>query len=69
MAEAPLPKFVRVSDDRTGHHYTTTRSAAEADSHLRVLSSSAVDPNGNPLPPKYKTAKGETPAQTTKENK
>lgn len=46
--------WVRIRDDRTGHHLTVSRRAADNSSHYRILgNSSAVDVNGRPLPPKY----------------
>ena len=46
-------KWVRVSDIRTGHHYTVSERAFDASIHKK-LNSAATDVNGNPLPPKAK---------------
>ena len=48
-----MTDLVRVSDKRTGHHYTTAQSVVDADpGRYRVLKSPAVDIDGRPLPPK-----------------
>ena len=48
-----MSDLVRVSDKRTGHHYTTAQSVVDADpGRYRVLKSAAVDIDGRPLPPK-----------------
>lgn len=71
-----MPEFVRVSDNRTGHHYTTTRVVAEGDPHLSILKSDALDANGRPRAFKPKTRpaarsdeKATTAAEPTEANK
>jgi hypothetical protein len=57
MATAPnSPRdLVRVSDKRTGHHYTATRAVAEADPNLSILTNArAVNVNGQALGPVFK---------------
>ncbi len=45
--------WVRVRDDRTGHHITVTARHAAMNKHFRILGGSdAVDVNGRPLPAK-----------------
>lgn len=46
-----MTEFVRVKDNRTGHHYTVSTLHAEANKqHLTVLKDApAVDVNGRPL--------------------
>lgn len=48
-----MTDFVRVKDNRTGHHYTVSALHAEANKqHLTVLKDApAVDINGRPLRP------------------
>lgn len=43
--------WIRVSDKRTGHHYTISEAAFDPGVHVKV-ESSAVDANGNPRLPK-----------------
>ena len=45
-------EWVRVRDERTGHHYTVTKTKAEGDKALKIIDAPAVDINGRPLPPK-----------------
>lgn len=52
---AELTRFgtevVRVKDGRTGHHYTTAKSVADADpDRYTILDQPAVDAHGDPLP-------------------
>lgn len=44
--------WVRVRDDRTGHHITVTEAAAAAQPAYKRLQSRAAGPDGSPLPPK-----------------
>lgn len=46
-------KWVRVSDNRTGHHYTVSVRAFDETVHTK-LDTPAVDANGEPRLPKAK---------------
>lgn len=47
---------VRVRDTATGHHITITSDLADSDkARYKPLKSPAVDANGNPAHPKFKT--------------
>lgn len=59
-----MTDLVRVSDKRTGHHYTTAQSVVDADpGRYRVLKSPAVDIDGRPLPPKPAAIPTSAPAE------
>lgn len=72
-----MPEFVRVRDNETGHEYSVAaaRVAATPDLWTQV-EKPAAHPNGDPLPPKYRTTvakkasekKAAKPANTEKEN-
>lgn len=54
--------LVRVSDRRTGHQYTTSRSTTDADpTRYRILRKPAVDGRGFALPPKTTALPLQTP--------
>ena len=48
-----MSEFVRVKDKATGHEYSARRPDLDK---VEVLDKPAVDRNGRPLPPKYKTS-------------
>ena len=51
-----MTNFVRVQDTVTGHHITISASLAKRHGKRYVeLKQDAVDRDGHPLPPKYKT--------------
>ena len=58
-------EWVRVRDERTGHHYTVTKTKADRDKALKVLDAPAVDINGNVIPPKPHQALSEVAAPKT----
>ena len=58
-------EWVRVRDERTGHHYTVTKAKAEGDKALKVLDVPAVDINGHTLPPKPHQTLSEVAAPKT----
>lgn len=61
------PKWIRISDKRTGHQYTIDERAFNSDLHKK-LNSSAVDRNGNPRAPKHKVSLGnKAPTEMTTE--
>lgn len=70
-------EYVRVSDPQGGEHgcwRTADRRELERNPALRELKQPAVDLNGRPLPPKFKTSlsdggKKATEATTTEANK
>ena len=48
------PKFVRVKDKNTGHHYTISEVIARNDKGLEILKGeAAVTASGKPIAPKY----------------
>lgn len=49
-----MVEFVRVVDPETGHHISVPRDRQEQ-FKLDILNEDAVNANGFPLPPKYKT--------------
>ena len=54
-----MPKYVRVRDKSTGHHYTVLAAQAEANPDAyQVLKQPATNRNGDPLP-------GEVPTEST----
>lgn len=63
-----MTDFVRVKDNRTGHHYTVSALHAEMNKqHLAVLKDApAVDVNGRPKRP---TSAMETKSATVKKEK
>lgn len=65
--------WVRVRQPETGHHITISRAVFEASEGLTALKQTAVDANGDPLPPKYHvdnkaSARSNTAQATEKEN-
>lgn len=58
-------EWVRVRDERTGHHYTVTKAKADRDKALKVLEAPAVDINGHTLPPKPHQTLSEVAAPKT----
>lgn len=58
-------EWVRVRDERTGHHYTVTKAKAEGDKSLKVIDAPAVDINGHTLPPKPHQTLAEVAAPKT----
>lgn len=49
-------RVVRVRDTATGHHITISADLADSDkARYKQLKSPAVDTNGNPAHPKFKT--------------
>lgn len=53
----PEPTHVRVKDDATGHELTVTRARFEnaPKGAFTVVDKPAVQADGTPVPPKYKT--------------
>ena len=58
-------EWVRVRDERTGHHYTVTKAKADRDKALKAFDAPAVDINGNTLPPKPHQTLSEVAAPKT----
>lgn len=60
-----MPKFVRVTDNLTGHEYTVTAALAASDEkrYKLIKDAPAVNRAGRPLPPTAnpKAAKGSAP--------
>lgn len=50
-----MSNLVRVQHAVTGHQYTVGATRAASDDNLKVLDKPAVNLNGDPLPPKYRT--------------
>lgn len=51
MTDPKPTDWVRVRDDRTGHHYSVQRRTADLNKNLKILDAKAVDVNGRPLAP------------------
>jgi hypothetical protein len=50
-----MPDYVRVTDTDTGHKLTILRSELP-NGNYRELKADAVNENGDPLPPEFKSA-------------
>lgn len=59
--------WVRIRQPETGHHITIPRSVFETEQGLTELKQDAVDGNGDPLPPKYRTDKGSARSEANAE--
>lgn len=54
-----MPEYVRVTDTDTGHKLTVLRSELP-NGNYRELKADAVNANGDPLPPEFKSADDST---------
>lgn len=61
----PDSAWVRIRQPETGHHVTIPRAVFDATPGLTELKQDALDPNGDPLPPKYRTDKGSARGEAT----
>ena len=57
-----MPEYVRVKDKATGHEFSMPEGTFDEEA-VTVLKKDAVDPGGEPLPPKHKTTVADAAAK------
>jgi len=63
----PESDWVRIRQPETGHHITVSRAVLDANPSLTELKQPAIDQNGEPAAPKYRTDKGSARVEASAE--